>query len=132
MQKLKWLLMFIGVVQLVLGVAILLAPTLFFATMGYSVPPADLNYMFGMLAARFIAYGWGMFVIAQKPEQNLFWLNNMILIQVIDLAVGLIYTGRGAVPLAISAFPMFNATLFIALLWLWHPQRQTAAISSHA
>jgi hypothetical protein len=122
MQKLKVLLRVIGVVQLVLGMAFLFAPALFLETMGYSTPSPDLNYMFGMLAARFVAYGVAMVVIARMPERNIFWINNMLLIQIIDLAVGLFYTFTGTVSLAISAFPMFNASLFIILLFLWRPK----------
>lgn len=122
MQRLKVLLRVIGVVQLVLGLAFLFAPAYFLEWMGLSSPPADINYVLGMLSARFLAYGLGMFFIARAPEQNLFWVNNMILIQVIDLAVGLLYTLNGTVSLAASAFPMFNATLFIMLLFLWRPK----------
>ena len=122
MQKLKVLLGLIGVVQLVLGLALLFAPAYFLQWMGLSVPPTDVNYMLGMLSARFLAYGVGMFLIARAPQQNIFWLNNMIVIQGIDLAVGLYYTLTGTLSLAVSAFPMFNATLFIILLLLWRPK----------
>ena len=90
--------------------------------MGLIVPAADAGYILGMLAARFIAYGIGMFWCAHAPEQNLFWINNMILIQVIDLMAGVYYTATGIVDLSSSAFPMFNATLFTILLWLWRPK----------
>ena len=73
MKKLKILAMIIGLVQLVLGILLLFTPVFFLQWMGLSVPHPDDNYMFGMLAARFIAYGIGMFVIAKAPEQNLFW-----------------------------------------------------------
>jgi hypothetical protein len=63
-----------------------------------------------------------MFWIARDPEQNLVWIYNMLLIQLIDLAVGVIYTVNGSVPLAVWAFPMFNATVFIILLWFWRPK----------
>jgi hypothetical protein len=91
-----------------------------------SVPPTDVNYMLGMLSARFLAYGLGMFYIARSPEKNIFWINNMILIQVIDLTVGLFYTLNGTIGLAVSAFPMVNATVFIVLLWLWRPKTATS------
>lgn len=122
MQKLKVLLGIIGLVQLVLGLALLFAPAYFLQWMGLSVPPSDVNYMLGMLSARFLAYGLGMFLIARAPQQNIFWLNNMIFIQSIDLVVGLYYTLTGTLSLAVSAFPMFNATLFIILLLLWRPK----------
>jgi hypothetical protein len=75
-----------------------------------------------MLAARFLAYGLGMLVIARAPARHPFWIKNMVLIQAIDLAVGLFYTFSGTIPLKLSAFPMFNATLIALLLWAWRPK----------
>ncbi len=121
-MKLKVLLRIIGVVQLVLGAFYLFLPLQFLSMQGLSLPGADNAYPLGMLAARFLAYGIGMLVIANAPEKNLFWINNMILIQAIDLAVGIFYTATGIVALAHSGFPMFNATLFIILLSLWRPK----------
>ncbi len=122
MKKLQTLLILIGIVQLLLGVLFLMAPQTLMGWMGLTVPAADAGYILGMLAARFIAYGLGMFWCARTPEQNVFWINNMILIQVIDLAAGVYYTATGVVHLSSSAFPMFNAALFIVLLWLWRPK----------
>ena len=116
-MKLKILLRIIGVVQLLLG----LLPLRFLAMMGLSTPQADIAYPLGMLAARFLGYGLGMLFIAREPEKHLFWINNMILIQALDLAVGVFYTATGIVTIGHSAFPMFNASLFIILLTLWRP-----------
>jgi hypothetical protein len=122
MRKLSVLLVVIGVVQVVLGLLYLFLPLQFLALMGHSVPAPDAAYPLGMLAARFLAYGVGMFFIARAPEQNRFWIDNMILIQLVDLAVGLFLTANGTITLALSAFPMFNATIFILLLSLWRPR----------
>ena len=132
MKKLQGLLILIGIVQLVLGALFLFAPQAIMGWMGLAVPAADNGYILGMLAARFIAFGIGMFWCARAPEQNLFWINNMILIQVIDLAVGVYYTATGVVDIASSAFPMFNATLFIILLTLWRPKSQTNLAVAHS
>lgn len=78
---------------------------------GFTAPADDNHYYGGMLASRFIAYGIGMFVIAQNPQQHIFWIYNMILIQVIDLLVGVFYTFKGTIKLRSSLFPMFNASL---------------------
>jgi hypothetical protein len=121
-MKLKVLLRIIGVVQLILGVLYLFIPMRFLAMMGQSVPQTDIAYPLGMLAARFLAYGLGMLFIAREPEKQLFWINNMILIQALDLAVGVFYTATGILELSHSGFPMFNATLFIVLLTLWRPK----------
>ncbi len=126
MNKLKTLLRLIGIVQLILGIGFLVAPSAFLVLMGLSASVPDNNYMFGMLAARFLAYGVGMFAIARAPEENRFWINNMILIQVIDLAAGLFYTFTGVVNWMNVVFPMFNATVFIVLLWLWRPREGDA------
>lgn len=125
MKKLQGLLILIGIVQLVLGALFLFAPQAIMGMMGLTVPPADSGYMFGMLAARFIAFGLGMFWCARAPEENIFWINNMILIQIIDLAAGVYYTATGIVAISSSAFPMFNATLFIILLTMWRPKAET-------
>lgn len=127
-MKLKALLIAVGVVQLVLGLAYLFVPHELLRWMGHSIPANDLNYPLGMLAARFLAYGLGMFVIARAPHRHLFWIQNMVLIQAIDLTVGLFYTFVGTIPLKLSAFPMFNAVLIAVLLWLWRPK--SAAQSS--
>lgn len=122
MDKLQYLLMTIGVIQVILGIVHLTIPARFYAAMGLTVPPDDNHYFGGMLAARFIAYGIGMFVVARNPERHVFWIYNMIFIQVIDLVAGLIYTMRGTITLKTSLFPMFNASLFIVLLSLWAPK----------
>lgn len=123
MKKFTILLWTVGAIQLILGATYLFAPEAFTAWMKLSPTPNDTNYMFGMLAARLIAYGIGMFVIARDPARNLFWINNMILIQLIDLAVGVFYTVNGTVSLSSSAFPMFDAVLIAGLLFLWRPRR---------
>jgi hypothetical protein len=125
-MKLKGLLRVIGVVQLVLGALYLFIPARFLAMQGLSTPGADIAYPLGMLAARFLAYGIGMLFIAREPEKQLFWINNMILIQAVDLVVGIFYTATGIVALTHSGFPMFNATLFIVLLTLWRPKAAAA------
>ena len=129
MRKLRILLRVIGIVQIVLGLGLLFAPAFFLEWMGLSVPPTDVNYMLGMLAARFLAYGLGMFYVARAPEENIFWINNMILIQIIDLATGVFYTLNGTLSLVVSAFPMFNASVFIILLFLWRPKKDGLANS---
>ena len=122
MKKIQTLLRVIGIVQLILGVLYLVMPIQFLSLMGHTAPANDVAYPLGMLAARFLAYGAGMLFIARKPQEYKFWVNNMILVQAIDLAVGLFYTITGNVTLMMSGFPMFNATVFIVLLVLWRPK----------
>jgi hypothetical protein len=106
----------VAVSQLALGALTLFAPAFFFSAMGLSVPPADAFYLVGMLGARFLAFGVVLAVLAGRNNADPLWLQAMIGIQLIDLAVGLYYTAGGVLPLTVSAFPMFNAVLFSALL----------------
>lgn len=123
MKKLRYLLKFVGAIQIILGLAYLFVPALFLHAMGHTIPQPDIYYPLGMLAARFIAYGIALFVIARAPAQHVLWLDFMILIQAIDLLVGIFYTSTGVLPLSLSAFPMFNAAWIILLLAIWRPQQ---------
>ena len=122
-MKLKVFLMIVGIVQIVLGILYLIFPHELLRSMGHTIPMDDINYPFGMLAARFLAYGAGMFVIAKAPNENRFWMMNMVFIQLVDLAVGVFYTLNGTITLSLSGFPMFNAMLIASLLWIWRLQQ---------
>lgn len=126
-MKLKVFLMIVGAVQIVLGFLYLFFPHALLHSMGHTIPMDDISYPLGMLASRFLAYGIGMFIIAGNPIEHQFWIKNMVLIQVIDLAVGVFYTLDGAISLSLSGFPMFNATLIAILLWIWRPVQADAA-----
>lgn len=124
MKKLKILLYIIGIVQIILGSLALFFPAFFIKTaMGLTAITADIGYPLGMLASRLLVVGAGMFIVARNPKKYLLIIDGMIAIQVIDLVAGLFYTGTGIVALEASAFPMFNATLFIILLSLWRPKK---------
>lgn len=111
----------IAAIQILLGLAYLIAPEMLLLKMGHSVPAKDLLYPLGMLAARFLAYGIGLWIISAEAHRHLLWIRLMAFIQLIDLAVGAFYTATGVVPLALSAFPMFNA-LWIGLACAdWRP-----------
>jgi hypothetical protein len=129
-MKLKIVLRIVGVVQIVLGILYLFFPHQLLSAMGHSIPMNDINYPFGMLAARFLAYGVGMFVIARNPIEHRFWITNMVFIQLIDLAVGVFYTLNGTIALNLSGFPMFNAALIASLLWIWRPGQPSSVKTS--
>lgn len=111
----------VGCIQIVLGLAYLFVPQGFLAQMGHSVAPADLQYPLGMLAARFIAYGIGFWLISRSPERHVLWIRLMALIQAVDLLAGLVYSLVGVVPWSLSAFPMFNAFWIGLMCLLWRP-----------
>lgn len=118
----------VGSIQIALGLAYLLVPGAFLAQMGHSQPAADLLYPLGMLSARFLAYGIGLWIISADPVKHVLWIRLMAFIQLIDLVVGVFYTATGVVPLTLSAFPMFNAIWIGLLFALWKP----ASISAPA
>ena len=132
MTRLRVILLIVAVSQLVLGLAVISVPGPFLATMGLSVPPADTNYMLGMLGARFLAYGIGMLALARSAAPDPLWIRNMVLVQLIDLAAGLYYLGTGVIGIRTAAFPMFNAALFASLLWLWQPRARSGAAAPEA
>ena len=125
MKNLTYLLYIVGVIQIVLGIFHLFAPEFFLKSTGHTIPEADIYYPLAMLAARFIAYGIALIYIAKEAAKHVLWIQFMILIQLIDLGAGIFYTMARIVPLADSAFPMFNATWIIVLLYLWMPTKQT-------
>ena len=127
MKKLSVLLKVVAILQIVLGLGYLLVPGAFLAAMGHSAPQMDIYYPLGMLAARFIGYGLALYVISAAPQRQVLWIDIMILIQLIDLAVGVVYTAMGVLPIGLSGFPMFNALWIILLLWLWKPRKGIAA-----
>ncbi|WP_339915416.1 hypothetical protein [uncultured Brevundimonas sp.] len=116
MNRLRIVLWMVAISQLVLGVLTLFVPAQFFDLIGLSTPPADNQYMLAMLGARFLAYGFGLIVLARSTEIKSFWIWNMVAVQLIDLAAGIYYTANDTLTLSVSAFPMFNAALFAALL----------------
>ncbi len=122
MRNLKVLSAVIGIVQIILGLGFLFAPTLMLGSMDITAPVADIDYILAMLAARFLVYGTGMFIILRDPLRHRFWIDGMIAIQAIDLAAGIFYTASGIIGIGTSGLAMFNAALFIILLLLWRPR----------
>ncbi len=127
MKKMTYLLYVVGAIQIILGVFHLFLPELFLKSTGHSIPQADIYYPLAMLAARFIAYGIALIYIAKDPLKYILWIQFMILIQFIDLGAGIFYTMNGTVNITDSAFPMFNATWIIVLLFLWMPKQSSKA-----
>lgn len=121
MKKIQALIFIVGIVQIILGLAFLLAPHGILQWMGHSPIADDISYPLGMLSSRFLVYGVLMLIATKSPSKNGLLIVGMIWIQLIDLAVGVFYTMQSIVPLSLSAFPMFNATVIALLLWLWRP-----------
>jgi uncharacterized membrane protein HdeD (DUF308 family) len=78
--------------------------------------------MFGMMAARFLGYGYGMFVAARRPAESLPWLRTMVAIQLIDWGVTLKYLLSGVVTLTQVNTASFLPVVFVGLLWWAWPR----------
>ncbi|MDX1473505.1 MAG: hypothetical protein R3309_05000 [Reinekea sp.] len=131
-MKLKLLTRIVAVLQIVLGLAYLFIPVQFLAVMGHSLPPGDLLYPLGMLASRFLVVGIVFWYIAPHMNAHRLWVDAMIAIQIIDLAVGVSMTLTDAVPLSLSGFPMFNALIIAVLLFVWRPAKLHSTLTSAA
>ena len=126
-RMLRFTLRFIAVVQFVLGAAFLIAPERVASLLGLATTPGWANWMFGMMAARFLAFGYGMLVAARDPAGNLPWVGSMIVVQLIDWGVTFKYLLTGAVTLAQVSSASFLPLVFIALLWWGWPRPSRAA-----
>lgn len=109
----------VGAIQMLLGLAYLFVPATLLQQLGHTAVAPDLYYPLGMLAARFLAYGSGFWLISRQPKQHTLWIMLMAQIQIIDLAVGLYYTASGVISLQLSAFPMFNAIWIGLICAIW-------------
>lgn len=121
---------FIAIVQFVLGFAFLFAPSAMARSLGFAAAPEWTNWLFGMMAARFLGFGYGMVVAARNPEESVHWIKAMIGVQIIDWLVTVYYLWDGAVSLiqvnTASVFPI----LFIVFLWACAPLRRPAGTRS--
>lgn len=118
MSPIKPVAIVIGLSQIVLAALYFAVPAGFVAWQGLTPPAPDAGYPLAMLAARFLVYGIGMFVIARNPAGNLFWARGMVAIQLLDLAAGAAYLAMGIISPATALLPMVNAAIFALALHL--------------
>lgn len=115
MRILKATLVFIGVVQLALGI-VFLVPGLFASTMGFEAAPEWVNWQFAMLGARFLGFAFGMFVASRNPRRHITWIQAMIGVQAIDWIGTIAYLATGAVTIAQVTTAAFLPVVFIVVL----------------
>jgi hypothetical protein len=124
MRSLRFMLRFIGVVQLFFGVLFTVAPAAA-ATVFHLHPsaPSWVNWLFIMMGARFLGYGVGMFVAARDPIANVAWINTMIVIQIADWLSTIGYLLAHAMPFSSVAPAAVLPVVFVGGLLRWHPRR---------
>lgn len=127
MRALRVTLVIVGVFQLILGALFLVAPGASAEVLGLRpAAPPWVNWLFAMMAARFLGYAYGMFATARAPRVRVGWIDTMIVIQVIDWTATLGYLAAGDLTLRQVSSAAFAPVLFIgALLW-FHPRRLPA------
>lgn len=118
------MLRFIGVVQFFFGVLFTFAPMAAGSLLGLTpAPPAWAAWLFVMMGARFLGYGFGMFIAARDPLNNQAWINTMIGIQVIDWIATIGFLAAGDLPLTNVLSALILPVVFVAGLVWWHPRR---------
>ena len=124
-RLLAFTLRFIAVVQALLGLAFLAAPEATSRLFGLPPAPGWTNWLFGMMAARFLGYAWGMWLAAKDPVTARPWITSMIAIQAIDWLVTLKYLAAGAVTLAQVSTAPFLPVLFVIALAIGLPRKRS-------
>lgn len=127
MKPFRFVLRLIAIVQCSLGTSFLLAPGPTARLLGLTPDaPGWTNWLFAMMAARFLGYGYGMWRASQQPEAALSWIDSMVGVQAMDWIGTVVYLLRGEVTLRQVTTASFLPLVFIgALLW-WHPRRRPA------
>lgn len=121
-KLLKATLWFIAIIQFTLGIAFLIAPKLAAHGLGLTVVPGWANWLFGMMAARFLGFGYGMVVAAHDPDNARPWIGAMIVIQAIDWLVTINYLFAGAVTLSQVSTASFLPVIFVLILIIGFPK----------
>jgi len=125
MRILRPTLIFIGIVQLILGSIFLFAPQQFGAMFNLQQAPEWVYWLFSMMGARFLGFALGMFFAARQPYQNRYWIAVMVAIQAVDWFGTLFYLSTGAVTLSTVTTAAFLPIIFIAVLVLQFPRNAT-------
>jgi hypothetical protein len=128
MRALRITLITVGIFQLVLGVLFLAVPRPTAHLLDLSpAAPAWAQWLFAMMAARFLGYAYGMFVATRDPQRHMAWIDTMIVIQAIDWTATLIYLAVGDLGLRNVTAASFMPAVFIAALLRFRPRRTSAA-----
>ncbi len=114
---------FVAVVQWLLGIGFLLAPAGMATLLGLAPAPTWTAWLFAMMAARFLGFGYGMWLAARDPQRHVHWIGAMIVIQAIDWLATLYYLAVGAVTLGQVTTAAFFPVVFIVVLLANFPWR---------
>lgn len=126
-KPLRIALVFIGIVQVVLGVVFAFAPAGFGAMMDLAQAPAWTYWMFGMFSARAWGFAYGMFLAARDPERHIAWIQAMIGVQIVDWLGTMYFVLTGVLTLAQVSSASFLPLIFIGMLVVFYPRQRAAS-----
>ena len=106
----------IAIVQLILGVAFVLAPQQTGALLGLAPAPAWTDWMFSQFGARTLGFAYGMALVLRDARRHAAWIRAMIVVQAIDWIGVMLALVEGKVTLAQVATAPFFPVLFIIVL----------------
>ncbi len=122
LRPLQVTLVVIATFQVLLGACFLIAPTRTAQLLGLTAAPGWTSWLFAMMAARFLGYGWGMVVAARDPIGQRSWIDTMTVIQAIDWVATVGYLLAGDVGLRNVTTAAVAPLVFVALLLWFRPR----------
>ncbi|MEP7055829.1 MAG: hypothetical protein ABI912_11330 [Actinomycetota bacterium] len=123
MRRLRNTLIVIGIFQFFFGALFLLAPGPTASLLKLEpAAPSWANWLFAMMGARFVGYGFGMLAASRDPVGNVAWIDTMIGIQAVDWLATLGYLVAGELSLSQVTTAAIAPPLFIAALLIFHPE----------
>jgi hypothetical protein len=128
---LRYMLGFIGIVQVILGLVFIFIPVQFAGLVGLPATPPWALWMFTMFGARALGFAYGMFLAMRDPVQHLAWIRAMIVVQAIDWLGTAYFLLNGSVTLMQVTTAAFLPIIFIVGLVATYPrERASRTLSS--
>ncbi len=112
----------IAIVQIVLGAAYLFGAERLHDLLGLSAAPSWTQWPLAMMGARFLAFGFGMLLVARNPIGHRSWIQAMIVVQAIDWLATVVSLSTGIVTLQQVGTASFLPLLFIGGLVVGYPR----------
>ncbi len=122
---LRYMLGFIGVVQVFFGLVFIFAPVQFANLVGLPEAPSWALWIFTMFGARALGFGYGMFVAMRDPQRHAAWIQSMIAVQVVDWLGTAYFLLNGSMTLMQVSTAAFLPIIFVVTLVMRYPRRDT-------
>lgn len=126
-RLLRYMLGFIGIVQIVFGLLFIFVPNTFAGLVGLEAAPPWAHWMFIMFGARALGFAYGMFVAMRDPAQHRAWITAMIGVQAVDWVGTALFLLNGSLTLMQASTATVLPILFIAALVTRYPRQSAAA-----